>query len=121
MPILSEKAVQEIQEQIESEKRSLAEASGKLYTHWLYFDQGYMKDVRKVLSQGSNFEIVRFYNHPTDMIKTVIQIQSPDNYDDLDLVFDSGFSPLKYYRRKPKNLGKGLSVKQFTGIYGPLK
>lgn len=93
----------------------------KLYKHWVVFDTINKEKVTSFLQEGSNFSLIRFYSHPTKFSFMIIEIESPNCYQDLDLCVNSLSSPLRRLQRKPSILGKGLSVEQFESIYGKLQ
>jgi len=92
----------------------------KKYKHWLRYDTIRTEKVKKTLSQGTGFDIIRFYPHPSKFGTMVIEIESKDNYKDIDLDFNSGGSYLYTYKQKPNGLGKGLSIEQFESVYGAI-
>ena len=90
------------------------------YKHWLRYDTIETDHVKKTLSQGTDFTILRFYPHPSKFCTMIIEIESNNNYQDLDLCVNSGSSYLYTYKQKPSDLGKGLSVEKFEAVYGKL-
>lgn len=90
------------------------------YKHWLHYDTIRTEKVKKTLSEGTNYDIIRFYPHPHKFGIMIIEIESTDNYNDLDLCINSGSSYLYTYKQKPKELGKGLTITQFESVYGKL-
>lgn len=93
----------------------------RTYIHWLIFDTFKMNSVKKTLSEGNSFTIKRFYNHPTKLCFLIIEAESPDCYQDLNLDVNSMGSYIRRVSRKPADLGKGFSVEQFESIYGKLQ
>lgn len=89
-------------------------------THWIAFDPISLAKTNRSLRAGSRYLVRRVYNHPTRAWLTVLQVESPDAYADLDLDVNSGSSPLRRLPRKPKNLGLGMPVDAFERIYGTL-
>lgn len=92
----------------------------KTHTHWLSFDTLRLANVRRALSEGRRVLVARVYNHPADMTRVVLEVHSTDAYADLELDVNSLTSPLRRLSRKPANLGRGMTVAGFEGIYGPL-
>jgi len=88
--------------------------------HWVHYDTIRTEKVKKTLSEGTGYNILRFYPHPRKFGTMIIEIESPDNYNDLDLCVNSGSSYLYAYKQKPSGLGKGLSIEQFESVYGCL-
>jgi hypothetical protein len=92
----------------------------RTYKHWLHFDTIRTEHVKKSFSEGSNFQIRRFYPHPAKFGTMIVEVESPDCYNDLDLCVNSGSSYLKRFTHKPVGLGKGISIEQFESVYGTL-
>lgn len=90
------------------------------YKHWLYYDTFRTDHVKKTLSKGTGFNILKFYPHPTKFCTMIIEIESELNYQYLDLDVNSGSSYIYRYKQKPNELGKGLTIKQFESVYGKL-
>ena len=93
----------------------------KRFKHWLYYDTIYTDEIKKTLSEGSDFKIVKFYPHPRKFGIMVIDVESNNGYRDLDLEVNSGSSLLYRYKQKPNDLGNGLSLEQFESVYGKLE
>jgi hypothetical protein len=90
------------------------------YKHWLRYDTIRTEQVKKTLSKGTGFDIIRFYPHPSKFGTMVIELESNQNYQDLDLDVNGGGSYLYTYKQKPNNLGKGISIQQFESVYGEI-
>lgn len=92
----------------------------KTFTHWISFDTGNMQKVRDAFSRGSGFAIKRAYTHPTDMGRIVVEVNSTEPYEHLDLSVNSFTSPLRRHAKRPAGLSSGMPLDAFTKIYGPL-
>lgn len=91
------------------------------FTHWISFDTGYMQKVRDAFSRGSGFAIKRAYTHPTDMSRIVVEVESTEPYEHLDLSVNSFTSPLRRHAKRPARLGGGMTLEAVQNIYGPLR
>jgi len=92
----------------------------RLYKHWLRYDTIRTDEVKKTLSEGTGFKILKFYPHPSKFGDMIIEIESNQNYRDLDLDTNGGGSYLYTYKQKPNGLSKGLSIEQFESVYGAI-
>ena len=93
----------------------------KIYTHWITFDPSKKNLIwaNKVFQRGERYAIARIYNHPNG-IDAVLEVISPDTWNDLQLDVSSMSSPLYHASRKPSGLGNGLEVDRWEKIYGKL-
>lgn len=90
----------------------------KLHTHWLAFDTSKLEQVRKILAEGSRFEVKRMYIYWPKMWLTVMEVESPDDYQSLDMDVDSWSSPITRFERKPRAISNGLPLDRWEAING---
>lgn len=93
----------------------------KIYTHWITFDPS-KKNItwaNEVFRRGERYAIARIYNHPNG-IDAVLEVISPDTWNDLQLDVSSMSSPLYHASRRPAGLGNGLEVDRWEKIYGKI-
>ena len=90
----------------------------KKYKHWVWFDTLRLKKVKEFLEKGKDFKIVNVYAHPSRICVYILEIESNNCYNDLDLNVNDGYGILHRYARKPK-LDKPLT-NNFIRVYGEL-
>ncbi|HDK7215197.1 TPA: hypothetical protein PTV45_000557 [Clostridium botulinum] len=90
----------------------------KKYKHWIKFSIFNIEKVNQFLNEGSNFVVLNIYTYPSEMGVYVLEIESTDNYDNLDLSVNDGWGILKHFKRKPI-LEKPITNK-FMQVYGNL-
>ena len=90
----------------------------KKYKHWVSFDTMDIEKVRWFLERGSKFSISNIYASQSRLCVYVLEIESTDNYDNLDLSVNDGYNILHRFGRKP-SLGEPITNK-FIEVYGTL-
>lgn len=88
--------------------------------HWLSYDSFNRDKVEQVLKRGSNFTLKAIHPHPTKLCIYILEIESPDKYQELDIDCNSFSSPLKYHHHKPAGLNRGIPAEVFQAKFGRL-
>jgi len=86
--------------------------------HWLSYDVSYIDLVERKLKEGSNFAIKTIHPHPTKVWIYILEIESPDKYQELDIDCNSMGSPLKHHHHKPAGLRLGMPLAQYQETFG---
>ena len=81
--------------------------------HWLSYDTFQRDKALKALSEGGNYTLTAIHMHPTKLCVCILEIDSPDKYQELDIDCNSYSSPLRYHHHKPAGLNKGIPAEVF--------
>jgi len=87
----------------------------KKYKHWLKINGYHSEDrqyeeIEKYLKKYSNAKATT-YLYKYDMFNRAVLLECEQNYDDLDMMVNSGSHPLRRLTQKPKNI---FNPKEFT-------